>query len=245
VFGYPDINGFFDMLYGTGGVDLQALTFSFYGGASGIVFGYNPPYTLTDFLGMYPKFFGTPTVFTSVTITAASTTISGFTDTTGLVVGQLLVNLNSFVSDTIITAVDPIAKTISVNVAPTSSDTTFLAYEAPFVPLVVMVTYVLLASSSVMMARYNESWFVAMSLFVAHYLTLYMRTESGPNSTASEIASSGLTKGILIHRGAGDVSATSQLIQGYEQWGAWAETQYGELFITIARATNCGPVWVP
>jgi len=73
---------------------------------------------------------------------------------------------------------------------------------------------------------------------------LFMRTESGPNLTAGEVAASGLTKGILISRHAGDVGAQSQLISSYEQWGAWTETQYGEQFITLARATNIGPIWV-
>jgi hypothetical protein len=72
-----------------------------------------------------------------------------------------------------------------------------------------------------------------------------MRSESGsPNITASQVAASGLTKGIIVQRSAGDVSAGSKIVEGYEQWGAWGETQYGELFMTTARATNAGPIWV-
>lgn len=240
-FGFPDIVGFYDMLYGTAGVDLGGLTVRQFGGASGIVFSGNPPYTVTDFIGMYPKFVGPATSFTAAVITTGSAVITQVSDVTELAAGQLIVS-SSFPKDTVIISVGTGSITVSNNA--TVDGTTFTVYTAPFVPIVVLLTYVTLARASVMIARYAETWGFCMALFVAHYATLYMRTESGPNVTAGQVASSGLTKGILISRAAGDVSATSQLIAGYEQWGAWTETQYGEQFITIARAINMGPIWV-
>jgi Protein of unknown function (DUF4054) len=246
MFGFPDISGFYAMLYGTAGVDLQSLTVFQYGGASGVVFPGNPPYTVTDFLGIYPKFLGPATSLTGLTSTLGSAVVSGFNSTTiqGISTGQLIVD-PSFSEDTLVVSVDSVANTVTLNSNATISGTTLTIYKAPFVPIVVLLTFTFLARASVMRARYHATWKFCVSLFVAHYATLYMRTESQPNATASQVASSGLTKGILITRAAGDVSATSQLIAGYEQWGAWTETQYGEQFITIARATNCGPIWVP
>jgi cytochrome bd-type quinol oxidase subunit 2 len=153
------------------------------------------------------------------------------------------VNLNSVPKDSVITGVQTNSITIS-NLA-TVSDTVLTVYEAPWLPIIAILTYVILALASVMQTRYQEAWSFAMSLFVAHYCTLYLRSESGPNLTASQVASSGLTKGVIVSRSAGDVSASSQLTLGdYELWGAWQETQYGEQFITIARAINCGPIFV-
>jgi hypothetical protein len=231
------------MLYGTAGVDLQTLTCWQFAAAAGVVWGGNPPFTVTDFLNIYPKFFGPATNISGVSYHSFDNTITGFTSDTiqGLQVGQLLVSPN-FKKDAIITEIG--TTSISLNCNPLCDGTTFTAYTSPFVPLVVVRTYLTLALASVMFARYQEAWVTCICFFVAHYLTLFMRTESGPNLTASEVASSGLTKGIIISRHAGDVGATSQLIGSYEQWGAWTETQYGEQFISIARALNAGPIWV-
>lgn len=251
-FGFPDICGFYDMLYGTGGVDLLAITCLQYGGAAGIVFPGNPPFTVTDFIGVYSKFVGPATPILSVVLTAGSAVITGLSTAqiSGLTTGMLVVNLNgvdpsnpTIVKDSIITAVGSTSITISNPV--TANATSFTVYQTPFMPIVVILNYVFLARASVMYNRYFEAWFMQMCYFVAHYNTMFMRSESGvPNLTATQVASSGLTKGIIISRQAGDVSARSQLIQGYEEWGAWGETIYGELFITIARATAMGPIYV-
>lgn len=240
--GFPDIEGFYDMLYGTAGVDLQTMTLMFFGGSSGIVFSGNPPYTVTNFLSIYPKFFGAATNITGDT-TANSNVLSNISSMTGLAKGQLLVNPN-FPADCLILDIGTNSITVSQNATVSAANVDTSVYTSPFIPLIAIQTYVCLARASVMIARYQDSWFMAMSYFIAHYCTLYMRSEAGPNLTASQVASSGLTKGIIVHRAAGDVSATSEIIEGYEEWGAWRETQYGELFITLARAINCGPIWV-
>jgi len=87
-------------------------------------------------------------------------------------------------------------------------------------------------------------WWLAMSLFIAHYCTLYMRSEAGPFVNAAQIASSGLERGLIAAKSAGGVSAGIRFIDGYEAWGTWQETTYGTQFITLARSTNMGPVWV-
>lgn len=247
MYGFPDIQGFYDMIYGTAGVDFAGCTLSQFSQASGLVFNGNPSYTLTDFLGVYAKFGGAPTVISGLTITQGSTIISGFTsdNLAGLAAGQLIVNLNSLQKDSLIVSIDRTGLTVTISQPALLNDVSITAYQFPVMPIVVILSYIMLAQASVMQQRYQESWFMAMSYFVAHYCTLFMRTESGePSITASQVASSGLTKGIIVQRSAGDVSATSKIIEGYEQFGAWAETQYGELFISIARATNLGPIWV-
>jgi len=140
--GFPDINGFYAMLYGTGGVDFGALTASFFGNASGAVFPGNPCFTATDFLGMYPKFFGCPTSFTGLTITSGSNVITGFTDQNfpGLAVGQLIVNLNSIPKDSVVTSLGTNTLTISNDAI--ANDTILTAYEKPAMPLMAILAYI-------------------------------------------------------------------------------------------------------
>jgi len=247
-YGFPDICGFYDMLYGTAGVDFQSLTCSYFGIASGMVFSGNPPYTLTDFLGVYAKFFGPPSNFNTLGITPASAAVTGFTvvNIQGIAKGQLIVNTNAFPKDTLVVSVSGTTVTMSNPAIAGTTETTLTIYEMPFMPIIVMMSYLQLALACIIQNRYKQSWFMAVAYFVAHYCTLFLRTESGtPNLTAAQVAASGLTKGIIVHRAAGDVSADSEIVEGYEQWGAWGETQYGEMLMTIARAIACGPIWVP
>lgn len=243
--GFPDISGWWDMLYGTAGVDFGAITLLHFGGASGMVFSGNPPFTVTDFLSVYGKFAGPPSTITG-DIAQGSNVVNNVSiqDLAGLATGQLLVNIN-LQKDCLIVDVGSNSFTINNPATNNASASKITAYETPFVPMIVMLTYLYLASASVMYSRYREAWFMAMCYFIAHYSTMYLRTEAGPNLTAQQVASSGLTKGITLSRAAGDVSATARLIEGYEQWGAWQETEYGLLFITLARAINAGPIYVP
>lgn len=244
-YGFPDIQGFYDQLYGTAGVDLQSLTLLQFGGASGIVFPGNPPFSINDFLSIYPNFFG-PVLISLGNLTINSNVVNGLANVTGLVPGQLITGVG-IPNATIIVGIGTNSITLNNEATLAATQTSLTIYPTPFVPLIVVNTYILLASYSVMHSRYHGMWFIMMCYFVAHYVTLYLRSTSGtPNLTASQVAASGLTKGVTIQRMAGDVSATQKLVlTGYDQWGAWQETQFGELFITVARATNMGPIWVP
>lgn len=242
---FPDICAFYDDLYGTAGIDLQGLTLLQCSGATGMVFSGNPSYTATDFAAMYPKFLGTPSSFTSVTVASGSVTVTGFIGATADLIGQL-VSSRAFPNGTIVSAVSSDGTVVTMSNPATLSVTGLSVYTSPPAPLAVINTYIMLAAASIMQARYQDSWTVAMAYFIAHYLTLYLQTESvGPGATAAQIASSGLYQGILVHQSAGDVSATTQTLSRMEDWGAWQLTQYGVLLITLAQSIAAGPVWVP
>jgi hypothetical protein len=245
--GFPDIVGFWDMLYGTAGLDYGGLTLMYFGGASGMVFSGNPPYTVTDFFNFYSKFAG-PASPIKGDVTQGSNIITNISsgDVVGLATGQLLVS-PYFAKDTIIVDIGATNMTVSNPSTSTVSASSITVFETPFIPIIVVLTYVNLALASVMQSRYKEAWYMMINLFIAHYCTLFMRTETGtPNLTASQVASSGLAMGITVSRAAGDVSATQELLlEDYLEWGAWTQTEYGIQFITIARATNMGPIWVP
>ena len=112
------------------------------------------------------------------------------------------------------------------------------------VPAAAINMYIALASASLMQGRWREAWTMVMGLYVAHYCTLYLRSEGSAGTTAGAIAASGLEKGITISQSAGDVSKSSQLVQGFEQWGAFAQTTYGTQLITLAKTVGRGPIFV-
>lgn len=309
--GYYAAQNFFDQLYGVAGVDYGALTVNYVGLASGMVWGSNPPYYLSDLLAIYSKFFGPATTFIGNTVSPAFTkatitidsNIATVPDATGISVGWevtgigipegtivtavngLAITLSNvaFVNGTVpATFADPVGSyqiaisgtvaglskgqlltgmgippgtvvvsastslvTLSKQVTASGTGTTFNFYQTPWVPLVVIQLFINVALASIMQRRWLEMWPLGMALYIAHNLTLWMRTESGPNSTAAQIVASGLQIGMLTSKSVGDVSAGITLVGGFlEDWGAYQQTEYGIQFATYAAAIGSGPIWV-
>ena len=123
-------------------------------------------------------------------------------------------------------------------------------YTGPL-PLPVIQAYVSLASASLMQARYRENWPIVMALFVAHFCTLYLDSEAAyldnPTGapTAAAIAASGAASGIAVSQSAGDVSYSIEtLTSQLGGWGTWNLTRYGQQFVTMARVTGMGPIFI-
>ena len=235
------VDGFWDSLFGG---DIDSSGMQTYSLASGIVFGTNPPYTLSDFLEMYPKFFGAPSAITA-TLDGSTATITALNSTQNLKRGQLVTG-TGIPDGTVFVSVNPSAKTAVLSNVTTASGTAvqLTVYAAPPMPMMAIQLYINLASASLMQARWLDTWTLAMALYVAHFCTLYMRSEAGPNQTASQIATSGLEKGIAVSKSAGGVSTAAQLLAGMEKWGAFAETTYGAQLIGFAEAIGSAAIWV-
>lgn len=115
-------------------------------------------------------------------------------------------------------------------------------YVAPLIPLVVLNTFIVLASNSVWLKHYQENWLFCMALFIAHYATLWLQGEAaGPNSTPAQAAASGLAIGIKVAASAGDVSKSMEVVK-YEDWGSYNLTLYGQQFLTFAAPLGSGPM---
>lgn len=113
--------------------------------------------------------------------------------------------------------------------------------------LPVLTAFVTLATACLQQARWQDMWQLAMALFVAHYVTLYMQATSGvtTNSPASAIVGAGLTKEITVSKGIGQLSTSSQLITtGWEGWGQWLLTQFGIQLIQMASIVTAAPMWI-
>jgi len=228
--------------------------------ASNVVVGTNPPYSAADFLSVYPAFGGTVQMFSGI-VANGSPVVTGITSTTGLLPGQVLAPFYMvqnipvalpFQSGTVILTVDSPTQ-VTLNYAAIADGTQMAVYTAPFIPLIVINLYVTLASASLVYNRWMDHWYLGMSLYIAHYLTLYLR-EAGSNVpvpanlSPGMIAQMGAAIGFVTNKAAGSVSMGSQSVTGpgtgFETWGAWNLTSYGQLFITIANVMGGGPMFL-
>ena len=211
--------------------------------ANGIIFGENPPYTATDFLAIYPKFFGTPAIL-SGTVALDGNSITGLSSTTGVIVGQLITG-SGIPGGATVSSVSGSTVGISLTATPALvQPQQILVYTATFVPLGVINLYIAAALASIMQARWQGLWVQAVGWYTAHMCTMWLQSNGSVYTTQGQVAASGLAFGITVSESAGDVSHTSQLMQGLDSWGAWVLTQEGRMLVTQAQVVGMGGIYV-
>jgi hypothetical protein len=85
-------------------------------------------------------------------------------------------------------------------------------------------------------------------LYVAHKLTLYLKTLTANDASDAQIAAAGDAKGIKTNKAVAGVSvgmAESSATSGLPGWGAFKTTEYGIQFMTLARMVGMGGMYVP
>jgi hypothetical protein len=214
---------------------------------SNIVVGSNPPYNVADFLSIYPKFGGSPMVLPE-TFTAGSQVVT-LTNTDSLGAGQPVLSPNGVVPlGTLIQSVDSSTQITLTKAANRSGSQLITIYPAPALPYIVLNAYIALASASLVQARWKDAWALGMAAYVAHYATLWLRSDGDGFSTVRAAAQSGLAQGITIAASAGPVSESIQPIggsgSGFESWGHWNQTEYGIQFMGWARLIGAGPMLI-
>lgn len=172
---WPNFNAWLQNAWGAG-QEFGVICGGFYG-ATNLVFGQNPPYFLDDFRAVYPKFFGLPTALSGCVTTLGSTTVT-VPSVAGLDYGQFIQSLGVFPPGTVIVNIG--SNTITVNNAAivASSNATLMVFEASPIPTGVILMYLNLAYASLVQARWQEQWYVAMGWFIAHYCTLYAKSDA-------------------------------------------------------------------
>ena len=109
------------------------------------------------------------------------------------------------------------------------------------IPVGILNAYVALANACLDPARWDAYWSVGCGFFVAHYCTLYAQGMAAPGSDAATIAGAGEAKGALVSESAEDLSASYQsIITGWEEWGVWNKTLFGQQFMQIASMVGSG-----
>jgi len=213
---------------------------AYLGLATGIPQTGNPPYTVNNFLGMYPKFFGSPTIASGTLIQGQSTI--AIDSTPGLNLGQLI-TCQGLNPGTVISEVNSDSSISVSSEAVASGIQQLMIYEAQIVPLAVIQAYLNLAFVSLMSSRWREAWPLAMALYIAHYATLYAETDGNPQATASQIVANSLQAGVEISKSADGVAQGLKPLEKLDNWAAWSLTQYGVQLATMARVVGAGAAY--
>ena len=148
----------------------------------GLSRGPNPPYALDDFFSVYPQFFGPTTALSGCGLTNGSTSIT-VPSTAGLAAGQFMQG-TGLAPGTVVTSVGTGAIVVNNAATATNANATLQIYEAAPLPTVVVKMYLNLAYSSLQYVRWQEQWLIAMSLFIAHYCTIFLQTSASTVMTS-------------------------------------------------------------
>lgn len=122
--------------------------------------------------------------------------------------------------------------------------------EGGFVPDTMMNLFIQMANSTISEARWFEAWRFACGLFVAHYVTMYLRQSKGNTSgstSAIAAADSGTIVGIVSSASLGDANVsydTSAATQATQNWGQFNLTTYGQQYASLARLFVIGGAYV-
>ena len=115
------------------------------------------------------------------------------------------------------------------------------------IPDEVLDMFLQFANASTKYRRYRKSWKLAMCLFVAHFLTLYLQSAVAPDSPEATVIQAGQTKGLTASKSVDGVSVSydfSTALSDLDGWAAWKLTGYGTQLATLAKAYGMGGMYV-
>lgn len=115
-------------------------------------------------------------------------------------------------------------------------------------PADVLDMFIQFANASIKYRRYHKGWKLAMCLFVAHFLTLYIQSAVDPDAPAAAVIQAGQTKGLTASKSVDGVSVSydfSTALADLDGWAAWKLTNYGTQLATLAKAYGMGGMYVP
>lgn len=141
------------------------------------------------------------------------------------------------------------ASNIKVGKNPEYTAEDFYAFYPQFkgqVPDNVVDSFINLASANINIKRWNKSWEFGMALFIAHFLTLYVKTSGTVDDPQNNLAS-GLVRGIQTSKSVDGVSVSydvSAVLTELDGWGSYKLTEYGIQLLTMARLLGKGNMYV-
>lgn len=114
----------------------------------------------------------------------------------------------------------------------------FNSWGQPLLPASMLEEIIRMANAAVQPDRWGEGWRYAVGLYVAHYVTLYLRGYAACNETPEQAAASGALVGMVKSATLGDASVsydTAAITAGTEDWGDLNSTTYGQMFANRAK----------
>ena len=152
--------------------------------------------------------------------------------------GQPTTNVTQVISD---------ASNIRTGENPSYTVADFLSVYPQFgsdlVPAPVVMLYIDLADASIKEARWHKSWKIAMSLFVAHWCTLWLRNSAETSDGKESIVQAGQTQGIVTTESVDGVSYSMDINTAMEDlkgYGMWKTTDYGAQLATLSSSYGKG-----
>ena len=114
----------------------------------------------------------------------------------------------------------------------------FNSWGQSLLPASMLEEIIRMANAAVQPDRWGEGWRYAVGLYVAHYVTLYLRGYAASNETPEQAAASGALVGMVKSATLGDASVsydTAAITAGTEDWGDLNSTTYGQMFANRAK----------
>lgn len=113
------------------------------------------------------------------------------------------------------------------------------------IPEAIVNFYIGLANSSLSYARWGDQWVFGMTLYVAHFLTLYLQATNNlnANSPAFQVLQNSYSQGLVASKSAGSLSKSydyGSINDDLKGWAAWKLTAFGQQFATIAKLIGKG-----
>lgn len=124
----------------------------------------------------------------------------------------------------------------------------FFNAEGAFLGSMTMLEEIIrMANATITPDRWGESWRYAAGLYVAHYVTLSLRSYAASNEDPAQAAASGALTGVVSSATLGDASVsydTSAITAGTEDWGDLNATTYGQMLANRAKLVGMGGSYV-
>lgn len=114
------------------------------------------------------------------------------------------------------------------------------------IPMPVFNLFLSMANASIKYDRYKTHWKYIMSLFIAHYSTLFLQTQEGDPGSSSALAGA-MPKGIATSKSVDGLSISYDLMDSssdFAGYGTYKLTAYGQQLITLTRIYGHGGMWI-
>lgn len=115
------------------------------------------------------------------------------------------------------------------------------------IPQSVFNLFKAMSDKAIKYKRYNEQWKYIMCLFIAHYLTLYLRTQEGDPSAQNALKGS-LPIGLASSKSVDGLSISNDFVwandSDFAGYGTWKQTIYGQQLITLTSMYGHAGMWV-
>lgn len=122
---------------------------------------------------------------------------------------------------------------------------TFPVFESSEIPDGVFDMFLSMANASIKEKRYKSQWKYLMCLYIAHFVTLYLQTQTG-NPEAADAVAAAMPRGVAVSKSVDGLSISYDFqdtadLAGY---GTWTLTTYGRQLATLTKAYGAAGMWV-